>query len=190
MANGTICYYATPDALQDKINEYFDWCFVYEEKYGRRVPKMVVPPTFSGLARYLGFGSRAALLNYADKENPQYEDIINEAKLRIEEFCETKLMTTKGNPIGMMFVLKNNANWEETTKQQLTGEDNKPLVFMWGVEEGEKEKPIDAIDVEVLEAPKQKVDTEKVAAKTENIKESASSEDDGFDVDIDGMLFE
>ena len=36
-----------------------------------------------------------------------------------------------------MFSLKNNAGWEETSKRQLTGADDKPLVIGWSTNAGD-----------------------------------------------------
>lgn len=144
---GAISTYPTPDSLQQKVNEYFDYCFIMEEKYGRMIPKCIVPPTFSGLARYLGFGTRKALIDYVGgKGNEMYDDIINDAKLRIEDFCEQKLIMSKGPSTGIQFALKNNCGWDDTNKTQLTGPDNRPVVFSWGVEDKQLEKaPVESV---------------------------------------------
>lgn len=130
---GCIKVYPTPESLEAKVDEYFDWCFVrkYNSKLGREVAVEVHPPTLSGLARYLGFTSRGTLLNYKNDANPLFEDILSEARLRIEEYLESRLVTIKGNPAGIIFALKNNARWEEQTKTQLMGANNEPLVFGW-----------------------------------------------------------
>ncbi len=129
MANyygGALSLYDTPQQLEDKVNEYFDFLDQYNE--GRRKKK---PPTMVGLARYLGFTSRSQLVNYKNKENPLFEDIIAIARMRIEEFYEEELITTKGNASGLIFALKNNAKWEDATKQTITGDTDQPLVFTW-----------------------------------------------------------
>lgn len=169
MAFGIINIYPTPQSLQNKVDEYFDYCFVMENKFGRLVPKVVVPPTFSGLARYLGFSTRRALLDYAaNNGNEQFCDVLDDAKLRIEDFYEGRLVMSKGPSTGIQFALKNNCNWEEANKTQLTGADgNSPVVFTWGIEE----KAISAEDAEVVEAVpaplKQIVSAEEKAEATE-----------------------
>lgn len=139
---GAISVYPTPESLKQKVEEYFDYCFVMEEKYGRLIPKCIVPPTFSGLARYLGFGTRKALIDFVGgKGNEMYDDVINDAKLRIEDFCEQKLIMSKGPSTGIQFALKNNCGWDDTNKTQISGVDNLPVVFSWGTEDKQIEQP-------------------------------------------------
>lgn len=123
---GCVSSYPTPQSMQDKVDEYFNFLDVYNE--GKRKKK---PPTMTGLARYLGFSSRSQFVNYKNEENPLYEEIVAQARMRIEEFYEEELITTKGNASGLIFALKNNAKWEEVNKNQVTGADDKPLVFTW-----------------------------------------------------------
>lgn len=131
--------YDTPQDMQDKVEEYFDWCFTFEIRDGRRVRKCLNPPTFSGLARYLGFSSRLELLSYTNKKKKSFEDVINDAKLRIEDFYEGRLVMNHGPSTGIQFALKNNCGWEDTSKQQITGgSGDKSLVFAWGIDETQK----------------------------------------------------
>lgn len=132
---GVIAIYPTPNSLADKVNEYFDSCFVmkHNTKLGVDMPYEIKTPTYSGLARYLGFGSRTALLEYANKRDEAYEDVINDAKLRLEEYYEAKLIHSK-NPTGLIFALKNNAEWEDVSKKQIAGDSNTPLLFTWASE--------------------------------------------------------
>lgn len=130
---GTIHTYPTPESLENKINEYFELCFAveYNHKLKRHIIKEVQTPTFAGMARYLGFSTRQQLLNYKNETNPLYEEVLSNARLRLEEYLEQRLINCKGNPSGLMFALKNNAQWEETSRQQITGADDRPLVFTW-----------------------------------------------------------
>lgn len=123
---GCVSIYPTPQSMQDKVDEYFNFLEVYNE--GKRKKK---PPTMTGLARYLGFTSRSQFVNYKNEENPLFEDIVAQARMRIEEFYEEELITTKGNASGLIFALKNNAKWEEVNKTRIGGEDDKPLIFTW-----------------------------------------------------------
>lgn len=131
----TINIYSTPDSMRQKVDEYFDMCFAmrYNKSIGRDVPYVVVPPSYSGLARYLGFKSRQQLLNYANDRDEAFADVVADARLRIEEYLEGALVNSKA-PTGIMFSLKNNAGWEDKTKQTITGEDDKPLVFGWATD--------------------------------------------------------
>ena len=114
----TVAVYPTPDTLANKVEEYFEHCGKYN------------PPTYSGLARYLGFRSRKDLLNYVNKENEAYEEIIADALLQVESFMEAALINSK-NPAGLIFALKNNAGWEDVSKKQVSGDDKKPIMFAW-----------------------------------------------------------
>lgn len=175
---GTVDIYPTPQSLKDKVDEYFERCFVdhYLEKYDRWVPYCIQAPTFSGMARYLGFPSRAALLAYKNKGNPLYEEVINDAKLRIEEYYEGKLSTTKGNAAGLMFALKNNAGWEEQPKK-LLGDDNNQLVITWDPTAADI---LEAEERELLNEAKPKQIEEPVKEKTED----EIAEDEGMVITI------
>lgn len=188
MAFGIVSIYPTPESLQNKVDEYFDYCFVMENKYGRLIPKAVVPPTFSGLARYLGFGSRRALIDYTvNNGNELFEDVLNDAKLRIEDFYEGKLIMAKGPSTGIQFALKNNCGWEDATKTQLSGADgNSPVVFTWGIEE--KSSTIDADVVEEIPAPLQQIvsaEEKQEATEQRFDKEADESEAVPWDFDIE-----
>lgn len=140
----TVALYETPQSLEDKVEEYFQWIAL--QRKGNK-PK---PPTMTGLARYLGFTSRSQFVNYRDKDNPLYEDIIAQARMRIEEYYEEELITTKGNAAGLIFALKNNARWEDNIKQTITGDSDQPLVFTW---DPLAKDVIDNNSVPQLEAP-------------------------------------
>ncbi len=145
---GTVSIYPTPQSMADKVEEYFEQCFVkkMDKRLGVERLFVIEPPTFAGLARYLGFSSRSELLNYKNQRDEAYEQVINDARLRLEDYLEKVLVTTK-NPSGVIFSLKNNGGWEEVSKQQLTGNNNNPLVFAWS------EKAKDVIDVSAVEHP-------------------------------------
>lgn len=127
----TVTIYPTPQSLADKINEYFDYCFVMrmDKSLGIERPYELHTPTYSGLARYLGFSTRSELLGYCNKDE-RYTEVVKRGCLRLEDYLEGKLVYSKA-PTGIMFALKNNAGWEEKTKQQLMGSDEQPLVFGW-----------------------------------------------------------
>lgn len=131
---GTISIYSTPQSLAAKVDEYFDSCFImkYNAKAGMDMPYEIKTPTYSGLARFLGFRSRRDLINYANDRNEAYEDVVKDALLRLEEYYETKLVYSK-NPTGLIFALKNNAEWEDLTKKQVDN-TNTPMLFAWATE--------------------------------------------------------
>ena len=127
-----VSIYPTPDSLQAKVDEYFEWCFteVPHPKTGLPVVYEKHTPTYAGLARYLGFTTRSQLLNYANEQDACYTNVVKAACLRLEEYLEGKLVYAKA-PAGIMFSLKNNAGWEEKSTRQITGADDKPLVVGW-----------------------------------------------------------
>ena len=126
-----ITIYPTPDDLQAKVDEYFDWCLVevIDKRTGFSKTYEKHTPTFSGLARYLGFTSRTQLLNYQDRDE-RYTNVIKVALLRLEEYLEGKLVYSKA-PAGIALSLKNNAGWEEKSTRQISGVDDKPLIIGW-----------------------------------------------------------
>ena len=143
-----ITMYPTPQSLKNKVDEYFESCFRKRTKFTERVRRdggdlelvEIRTPTFSGLARYLGFQSRTQMLEYTNKRDEAYNAVLADAKLRLEDYLEAKLIYSRA-PAGIMFALKNNAGWEEKSTRQLTSSDGQPLVFGWA------EKAADVIDV-------------------------------------------
>lgn len=128
--------YNTVEELQKKIDEYFKSCegeilknedgHIILNKYGEPVIINMKPPTVTGMALYLGFNSRQALLNYQDKK--EFHDTITRAKMRIEEYAECRLYDKDGCN-GAKFNLINNFGWKD--KQELDAnignQDDKPF---------------------------------------------------------------
>ena len=118
--------------LQKKVDEYFKSCegeifkdkegkYVFD-KFGKPVWINKKPPTVTGLALYLGFGGRQALLNYQNRD--MFKDTITIAKSRIEEYVEGRLFDKDG-VAGAKFSLVNNfKGWKESPKQ----EEEKPVI--------------------------------------------------------------
>ncbi len=69
-------------------------------------------PTITGLALHLGFESRQSIYDYAEKGEFAY--VIKKARLRIEAFVESDLLTTR-SPTGAIFWLKNHG-WADKTE--------------------------------------------------------------------------
>lgn len=138
-----VTYYPTPNALSTKIDEYFYFLETMQGEGKYTNPKSV--PTFSGLARYLGFSSRKAFLDYAD-EGDGFQDVINDAKLRLEEYLEQRLYTQR-DPKGIIFGLKNNAEWFEKAEVKVPEKEDKGFVFTWSSETN----PGDIVDAETVE---------------------------------------
>ena len=94
--------YETAEQLQKKIDAYFAWCEVNEK-----------PRSLSGLADELGI-SRRTLINYSKKD--EFFHTIKRAKQKVERDSEERLISGKGNATGIIFSLKNNFDWEDSSK--------------------------------------------------------------------------
>jgi hypothetical protein len=112
--------------LQEKIDEYFEWCDnrtkeVYIEKTASTVViNHPAPYTMSGLARRLGI-DRDTLINYSHKE--EYFGAIRAAREKVHEDVENRMMETK-NEKGAMFSLKNNFGWKDQSAIDHTTKGN------------------------------------------------------------------
>lgn len=94
--------FKTLKSLQTKIDAYFKSC-----KPNKQNPQGE-PLTITGLALALDT-SRETLLNYEGRE--EFFDAIKRAKLRVENFAEKQLFTSK-SPTGPIFALKN-FDWKD-----------------------------------------------------------------------------
>lgn len=112
--------FKTADEMQKKINKYFKDCegkpLVVDgksvfNKNGEPVITGKKPLTVTGLALALGMRSRQTLLNYQHKDD-DFSKIIENAKLRIENFAEEQLYDS-GSFKGAQFNLRNNYGWRE-----------------------------------------------------------------------------
>jgi hypothetical protein len=95
---GRPAMYDTPEALSEKVLEYFD------EVAGAKA-------TITGLTLYLGFCSRASLDDY-EKRSDEFSYIIKRAKLAVEHSYELN-----GNAIDI-FALKN-MGWRDKSEQEV-----------------------------------------------------------------------
>jgi hypothetical protein len=126
-------FFKTPQELQEKINDYFDSCWVDKiievtdkegnctatnSRYQNR------PYTIAGLAEYLGFCSRTSLLDYDAKM--EFLNIIKKAKLKVEMNVEEFLLEGK-NAAGPIFWLKNHADYKDKQEHEITGKDGGPI---------------------------------------------------------------
>ena len=98
--------FATPELLQEKIEEYFAKC----KQEGTQ-------PFITELAYYLDT-SRETLREY--KERPEFVDSIKSALTRCEMALERNLIEGKVNPTGSIFNLKNNYGWRDKTETDVT----------------------------------------------------------------------
>lgn len=113
--------FKTPEELQAVIEEYFDYCDnrakTIVDKEGNEITiTHPAPYTMSGLARRLKV-DRDTLINYSHRDN--FSALIRDARDRIQEDVETRLMETK-NEKGAIFNLKNNFSWKDKSEQEVT----------------------------------------------------------------------
>jgi len=116
--------FETPEEMQKKIDEYFEWCdnrtrTIYDKDTGKEI--LIVHPapyTMSGLARRLEM-SRRTLVDYAEKN--EFLPTIKKAREKVHEDVETRLLETP-NQTGAIFNLKNNFEWIDKKEIQQTGD--------------------------------------------------------------------
>ena len=102
----------TPITLKNKIIDYF-----------AMIKAMDKPPTVSGLMIHLKM-HRDQFYCYADY--PEFRPIMEQTKLLIENWAEEKIVLSKYNPSGLIFVLKNRFGWKDLTSVEqmaITPED-------------------------------------------------------------------
>lgn len=96
--------YKTAKAMEKQIQAYFEACDENNASY-----------TVAGLAYHLGFARRDSLYDYESK--PEFAEIINRAKLRIEMQRNEQLVQGQGVVAGQIFDLKCNFGWREPSQQ-------------------------------------------------------------------------
>ncbi len=94
--------FSSVEALEKKVNEYFD----SPDAYMDTPEGPVFAPTMSGLALYLDM-DRRSLTNYANRD--EFFPTIKKARARVEQHLERKLYG--GQVAGVIFNLKNNFGW-------------------------------------------------------------------------------
>lgn len=94
--------YKTAAEMQAAIDEYF-------------IERGDKPVTLSGLALHLGFTSRQSLINYKHK-NKAFLDTISKAKLRCEDYTESRLYDRDGQR-GAEFSLRCNFGWNDKVQE-------------------------------------------------------------------------
>ena len=112
--------FPTPEEMQAAIDAYFEDCKghpltgpdgqIILNKYGDPIFLDVKPLTVTGLALALGFTTRQSLLDYQGRG--AYKEIIEAAKLKIENYAEMRLYDKDGWN-GARFNLQNNfRHWD------------------------------------------------------------------------------
>lgn len=115
--------FETKETLEKAIKDYFE-----------DIEARDCPPTMTGLALALDL-SRQGLVNYANKD--LFFDTIKRARQKVEAYNESKLIS--GMPAtGLIFNLKNNFGWKDTTEQQVTTTQSIQYIEKKETEEYEK----------------------------------------------------
>lgn len=119
----------TPEGMQVIIDQFFVDCVTNK-----------LHPTVTGLALALDL-TRKGLIDYENKDNPEFCNTVKKAKLRVEAHIEQRLF--HNNATGCIFNLKNNFDWVDkiNTENQSLGADGKPI-------DPPKEIPIQLIAVQ------------------------------------------
>lgn len=99
--------YETPEEMQVIIDQYFKDCKENKEH-----------PTVTGLALSLNM-TRKGLIDYENKDNPEFGNTIKKAKAKVENYIEQRLY--ENNVTGCIFNLKNNFGWKDKTEQEHSG---------------------------------------------------------------------
>lgn len=116
--------YKTEAAFRKAVSGYFDGITVMAEMeiFGQVVKRLCYtePPSVSALCLQLGI-NRRTWANYSDPEkNPEFADVCEEVKLRIEAYLENELISrTKGSVQGIIFDLQNNHDWKQKSEVEL-----------------------------------------------------------------------
>lgn len=100
---GRPAHFETPEALENKIEEYFEFCLTDK-----------VNITITGLALYLGFADRQSLYDYQNREG--FSCIIKRARTTVENAYEQKLYSMTFG--GAIFALKN-MGWFDKVEQEV-----------------------------------------------------------------------
>ena len=121
--------FKTVKELQKAIDEYFLWCdnrpkkIWLEKSQSEAMIADPAPYTMSGLARRIGL-SRQGLIDYKNRD--EYLDAIKEARSKVHEDVETRLMDGKAQS-GAIFNLKNNFGWRDESQRDITS-GGKPIM--------------------------------------------------------------
>jgi len=122
--------FKTPKELQDRIDEYFDYCDnktkeIHSDKLGDMILPDPEPYTMAGLAYYLDL-SRKSLINY--KRRGKYLHAIKKARRRIEADVERRMNGKDTFTAGLIFNAKNNFGWRDEKFVDKTVRKAKPLI--------------------------------------------------------------
>lgn len=99
--------FESAEQLQKQIDDYFRSCHDGDDR-------LIRPYTITGLALALDT-SRQTLLNYENQD--EYFDTIKKAKLKIENYAEEALFTSK-QTAGVIFNMVNNYGWKNKQEHE------------------------------------------------------------------------
>ena len=122
--NGRPLLFKTAEELQDKIDEYFDFCDnriqqVYSKKQDAVIEIINPEPyTIAGLAYAVGI-DRKTLWNYSKKD--EFFHTIKRARDKVQTDVERRLM--ESNPTGAIFNLKNNFDYKDKIETEVSNPD-------------------------------------------------------------------
>lgn len=148
----------SPDEMQVKIDEYFKDCegHLLRDAEGNLVfnkfnePIIVGerPLTVTGLALALGFTTRQALLNYQGRK--EFRAMIEKAKLRIENYAESRLFDKDGWN-GARFTLQNNFKAWDADKADKDDKKSPVINIICDIPKADPDGSADAETAEVSE---------------------------------------
>lgn len=167
MARSGVLTYKSPEEMQEKIDAYFEECkgqpllddkgAAVLDKFGYPITVDSRPLTVTGLALALGFTTRQSLLNYQAKSK-KYQEIIERAKLKIENYAEMRLYDKDGAN-GAKFNLQNNfRHWDADKAKSDEGKGpainiicDIPRAASKSVGDGAEQAQADAFDPQIIQ---------------------------------------
>lgn len=124
--------YETPEEMQKLIDLYFLACKCHQQGNDEKLLMGLsseelliidaiddVYPTVTGLALSLGM-TRKGLIDYENKDDPEFGNAIKSAKARVESAIEQRLFHK--NAAGSIFNLKNNFGWKDKQEHEHSGD--------------------------------------------------------------------
>lgn len=136
--------FSSIEDLQNKIDKYFKYCDANNKPY-----------TITGLALALDT-NRTTLLDWENREksslsledNILLSNTIRKAKLKIENYAEEQLFTSK-TVAGVIFNLKN--NWGYVDKQEIVASTKQDNQILQQMDQKELERLANMDDIKLLE---------------------------------------
>ena len=102
--------FTSPEDLQTKINDYLAWA-----------EKNKKPLTLSRLACFVGCDRRTIYNYYHKPDKSEFFPIIKTVVDKIEADITERLVSGKQNVAGLIFYLKNNHEWKDSSHVELDG---------------------------------------------------------------------